>query len=275
MTNVHGDEIPELKLVKTSGGTISFREAGRGDALLLLHGLNGNSKSWVYQLNALADTYRVIAWDAPGYGQSDPVAPDPDAYAAQVNHLLDHLKVDRVSVIGHSMGGVVAGRFCARHLDRVKKLVLSSTHWGNAAPADAPLAAKYARRLQEMEKLSAREYGETRAQKMLPPSPRPETLDQVAKIAAETRREGLLNSGRMVEKADNRPLLGSLKLPVLILTGDRDAVVTPQRSEAMMAYLPDARTVSLAGVGHAAYLEAPEVFNQAVRDFLELPVPER
>jgi pimeloyl-ACP methyl ester carboxylesterase len=269
MMNVRGEEIPELKLAETSGGTISFREAGRGHVLLLLHGMNGNSKSWVYQLSALADTYRVVAWDAPGYGRSDPVAPDPDAYAAQVNHLLDYLKADRVCVIGHSMGGVVAARFCAGHLERVKCLVLSGTHWGNAAPADAPLAGKYARRLQELEKLPPKQYGETRAQKMLTASSRPEIFERIAEIAAETTREGLLNGGRMVERADNRPLFGSLKLPVLILTGERDTVVTPERSEAMMAYLPNARAVTLPEVGHAPYLEAPGIFNQAIRQFLE------
>jgi pimeloyl-ACP methyl ester carboxylesterase len=167
------------------------------------------------------------------------------------------------------MGGVVAERFCARHLDRVKCLVLSGTHWGNAAPPDAPLAPKYTRRLQDLENLSAKEYGKARAQKMLSAAPAQEVFDQVAEIAAEARREGLLNAGQMVEKADNRPFLGSIKLPVLILVGDRDAVVTPQRSEAMLAYLPNARTASLRGVGHAPYLEAPEAFNQAVRQFFK------
>lgn len=269
MTSVLDREIPELKLAETIGGIVSFREAGHGQALLLLHGLNGNSKSWSYQFSAFSDTYRVIAWDAPGYGRSDPVAPDSDAYAAQVDHLLNYLKVDRVCVIGHSMGGVVAARFCARHLHRARGLVLSGTHWGNAAPADAPLACKYVRRLEELEKLSAKEYGEARAQRMLSASPRPEVFERVAEIAAETKREGLLNGGQMLEKTDNRPLLGSLKLPVLILTGERDAVVAPQRSEAMMAYLPNTRVVTLSGVGHAPYLEAPDIFNQAVRQFLE------
>lgn len=268
-TSVLGREIPERQIAKTPGGVISFREAGQGQPLLLLHGLNGNSKSWSNQLSAFADTYRVIAWDAPGYGESDPVEPDSDAYAAQVDHLLNHLKIEQAFVIGHSMGGVIAERFCARYPDRAKCLVLSGTHWGNAAPADAPLASKYARRLQDLENLSAQEYGEARAQKMLFPSLPREVFDLVAEIAAETRREGLLNGGQMVEKTDNRPLLGSLKLPVLVLTGERDAVVTPQRSEAMLAYLPNARAVSLPGVGHAPYLEAPDVFNQAIRRFFE------
>lgn len=269
MTSALGGEIPERQIAKTPGGVISFREAGKGQPLLLLHGMNGNSKSWSNQLRAFSDRYRVVAWDAPGYGESELVPSDADAYAAQVHHLLDYLKIGRAYVIGHSMGGVIAQRFSARHPDRAGCLVLSGTHWGNAAPPDAPLASKYARRLQDLETLSAKEYGEARAQKMLSAAPAQEVFDQVAEIAAEARREGLLNAGQMVEKTDNRPFLGAIKLPVLVLTGERDAVVKPQRSEAMMAYLPNARAVNLPGIGHAPYLEAPDAFNQAVRQFVE------
>lgn len=275
VSGVIDGKISERQIAKTPGGAISFREEGQGQPLLLLHGMNGNSKSWSHQLRAFSDRYRVVAWDAPGYGASDPVPPNADAYAAQVNHLLNHLKIDQAYVVGHSMGGVIAERFCARNLAQSKCLVLSGTHWGNAAPADAPLASKYAKRLQDLEKMSAKEYGEMRAQKMLSTSLSREVFDLVAEIAAETRREGLLNGGQMVEKTDNRPLLGSLNLPVLILTGERDAVVTPQRSESMMAYLPNARAVSLPDVGHAPYLEAPEAFNQAIQQFFEALVPER
>lgn len=260
--------LPERKVVQTPGGAISYREAGQGPALFLLHGMNGNSRSWAPQLNAFSDSHRVIAWDAPGYGKSDPVAPDADAYAAQAAHLLDLLNVEKAHVVGHSMGGVIAERFCARHLDRSISLVLSGTHWGNAAPEGAPLAAKYARRLQELEEMPAEEYGKVRAEKMLPAEPQSDVFDLVADVASEMRREGLLNGGQMVEKTDNRPFLPALKLPVLIVTGDSDPVVKPQRSEAMMEFLPSARAVSLPGVGHAAYLEAPEVFNRAVREFL-------
>lgn len=268
--DVRKPPLPERQIAATPGGTISYREAGQGPVLFLLHGMNGNSRSWTQQLAAFSDSYRVIAWDAPGYGQSDPVPPEADAYAAQAAHLLDHLNVEKAHVVGHSMGGVIAERFCARHLERAASLVLSGTHWGNAVPEGTPLAAKYARRLQELEEMSAEEYGKVRAGKMVPssPSPSPDVLDELAGVASEMKREGLFNGGQMVEKTDNRPFLSTLKLPVLILTGSRDPVVTPQRSEAMMEYLPSARTVSLPDVGHAAYLEAPEAFNRAVREFL-------
>lgn len=263
-----GAQLPAPRIAETGRGRISFREAGHGPALVLLHGMNGSSKSWVRQLAAFASSYRVIAWDAPGYGESDSVAPDVDAYAAQLEALLNFLKVDRASVIAHSMGGVVGERFCARYPGRVVSLVLSGTHWGNAAPPDAPLAAKYERRLQELEKLTAKEYGEARALKMMPASSSREAFDQIAQIASEATRTGLLGAGQMVEKADNRPFLPSLKLPVLIITGDSDTVVTPARSEAMLEFLPDARSVGIPGVGHAAYVEAPDTFNRIIEQFL-------
>jgi pimeloyl-ACP methyl ester carboxylesterase len=270
VTNVI-DRLPERKVAHTAAGAISYREAGRGPVLLLLHGMNGNSGSWEFQLNAFANKYRVIAWDAPGYGLSDTVDADVDAYANQVAHLLAYLKIERTFIVGHSMGGVIAERYCARNLDRVACLALSGTHWGNASPPDAPLATKYARRLEDLEQMSADEYGQLRAEKMLPPSSLPEVLKRVAAVAAETRKEGILYGGQMVEKADNRTILPTLAFPVLVLSGTADAVVSSERSEAMLNYLPSGTAVRIPGVGHAAYLEAPDAFNRALEEFFRSP----
>ena len=62
--------IPELKIIETPGGEISYRENGSGPILLLMHGIGGNSRSWRSQLDTLSNNFRVIAWDAPAYGKS-------------------------------------------------------------------------------------------------------------------------------------------------------------------------------------------------------------
>jgi pimeloyl-ACP methyl ester carboxylesterase len=269
IADILSDEIPPLRRAETSRGKISYREAGTGPALVLLHGLNGNSKSWPFQYGGLASDFRVIAWDAPGYGESDLVAPVVAAYAAQLAHLLDHLSLDRVSVLGHSMGGVVAGAFCGLYPDRAGRLVLSCTHWGNAVPPDAPLASKYAKRLADLNELSPADYGRARAIRMLPKSADEAVVARVASIAMDTRADGLLAAGQMVEKADNRPLLSTLTLPVLIIAGEQDTVVAPERSFAMRKHIAAASCVTLPGVGHAPYLEAPAAFNETVRRFLQ------
>ena len=61
---------PELKMIETPGGAISYRESGSGPVLLLMHGIGGNSRSWRNQLETLSDHFHVIAWDAPAYGKS-------------------------------------------------------------------------------------------------------------------------------------------------------------------------------------------------------------
>ena len=270
IAEIPSENTPPLRHAKTEGGgTISYREAGTGPVLVLLHGLNGNSKSWAFQFGGLASDFRVIAWDAPGYGQSDLIAPAVAAYAAQLAHLLDYLSLNRVFVLGHSMGGVVAGAFCGLYPHRAERLVLSCTHWGNAVPQGAPLANKYAKRLIDLKELSPIDYGRARATRMLPPSADEAVIERVASIAMDTQPDGLRTAGQMVEKADNRPLLSGLTLPVLIIAGEKDTVVTPERSFAMREHIAASSCVTLPGVGHAPYLEAPAAFNDAVREFLQ------
>ena len=95
----------ERKTAECPGGRISYREAGAGPALLLMHGVGGNSRSFRRQLEGVADRFRVIAWDAPGYGDSALRVPTLDSYSGAVLELLDHLKIQSSHVLGHSMGG--------------------------------------------------------------------------------------------------------------------------------------------------------------------------
>jgi pimeloyl-ACP methyl ester carboxylesterase len=260
-------KLPEHRLVQTPLGRVSYREAGSGPVLLMLHGMNGSSKAWAWQLDAFSRRYRVVAWDAPGYGLSDVVKPEVDVYAEQAMCLARALGCEQLLVVGHSMGGVVAGRVGGRYPGLVRALVLSGTHWGNAVGPGTPLASKYVRRLRDLEELPARAYGEARARKMLPDGTSERVFQEVAAIAAETRADGLRAAGEMVEKADNRELLRLLRHRVLILAGERDTVIPPERSAKLGGHIDGARLVTLPGVGHAPYLEAPRLFNQAIERF--------
>src|SRR6185295_9581518 len=108
--------LPLQKTVRTGNGrTISYREAGAGTPLMLLHGIGSGSASFETQFGLPG--YRIIAWDAPGYGQSDPL---PDAkpktkdYADSLAAFLDTLGIKQAHIVGHSLGGLMAGSF-ARH----------------------------------------------------------------------------------------------------------------------------------------------------------------
>ncbi|MDF1794651.1 MAG: alpha/beta hydrolase [Thalassobaculaceae bacterium] len=254
-------------------GRISFRQAGSGPDLVLLHGLAGNSRTWEEQVAAFAADWRVTAWDAPGYGQSDTVEPTVDAYAAVLAALVDALDLPPFVLLGHSMGGVVAGRFAGRYPDRLRSLVLSCTLLGRRQPAGTPLGEGYRARLADLETLSAEAYGTARAESMAAPGCDPAILKRLAGIAAETRRDGLEAAMHVIAQADNSEALASLALPVLVLIGEQDRTATRELTDAVVASLAAGaaavRTVTLAGVGHAPYLEDTAGYNAALRAFLD------
>src|SRR5580693_4100247 len=102
---------PPLQFGTQSHGQISFRSRGDGEAVVFLHGLLGSSKSWAFQFDQLSRHYRVIAWDAPGYGQSGTVSPSIEAYVEALREFIAKIGQAKVSLVGHSMGGTVAACF--------------------------------------------------------------------------------------------------------------------------------------------------------------------
>src|SRR5215210_1060846 len=113
--------------VPTRAGDVSLVSAGRGDPVLCVHGLGGTKASFLPTINALADRYRVIAMDLPGFGESDKPIGAPynaDWFARTVFSLLDELEVERAHLIGNSMGGRVVLEAGMLEPDRVRKLAL-------------------------------------------------------------------------------------------------------------------------------------------------------
>ena len=94
-----------LQTLNTIDGSITYRDQGEGHTWVFLHGLAGNSKSWVNQFQTFSTSRRIIAWDAPGFGGSSPVKPDIKIFANVLLQLIEKLDLSSISLIGHSMGG--------------------------------------------------------------------------------------------------------------------------------------------------------------------------
>src|SRR5215471_18937169 len=97
-----------------NGGVVHYEAAGKGPPLVLLHGIGSNSRSWSRQLATLSTDFKVVAWDAPGYGRSsDPpsIAPSMRFYAESLRGLLETLDLRKIFLLGHSTGGVIAQEF--------------------------------------------------------------------------------------------------------------------------------------------------------------------
>lgn len=259
---------PPLQLATLSHGQLSFRSCGNGQTVIFLHGLLGSSKSWAFQFDRLAPRHRVIAWDAPGFGESALIPAAIDAYAETLRDLVLHVGQGPVSLVGHSMGGTVAACFAARCPELVSRLVLSCSHAGYGDPASAPMPSKFERRMREFDELGPVAYGVNRARDLLPASVSASVFDHAAEIASETNPEGLRRATRMLQRADNRPLLPKLTMSILVLTGERDLDVRPDLKADLVRLTPTARHVEMPGVGHAPYLEAPSDYSGLIEDFL-------
>lgn len=260
--------LPELKIVETRGGQVSYRENGSGPVLLLLHGIGGNSRSWQNQFAAFAKQFHVIAWDAPAYGKSAGREANLKEYANAVLEFMTALKITNFNLLGHSMGGIVAQGVAGSNPDQVNKLILSSTFMGYGASVGSPLGEGYLSRLNDIENMSPDDFGLARATSMLTPSVSIEIKNEVASIAAEVTYSGLLAGCKMLHHADTRRIVSNLKLPILVLTGEKDRVVIPARSEEMTTLIPGVESKQIAGVGHAGYFEDPQKFNLVIENFL-------
>lgn len=259
---------PPLESVRLSHGTLSFRSRGSGETIVFLHGLLGSSKSWAFQFDHFGKSCRTIAWDAPGYGASAPVPASIDAYAEALRAFFATLGLSKVCLVGHSMGGAVATRLSARHPDLVSRLVLSCSHPGYGAPETTPMPPKFEQRMHDLEELGRAAYGEARARDLLPMPVAARLRGYAAEVAAEVDPDGLRRATRMLQLADNRPLLSALRMPVLVLTGAVDTVVTPALKAELRRLLPSARHIDMPGIGHAPYFQAPDYYDGLIENFI-------
>lgn len=121
--------VSEINYVDLHGERIAYREAGVGEALLLIHGMAGSSATWRAVIPQLSEKYRVVAPDLLGHGESAKPRGDYSlgAFAASLRDLLDELGISRATVVGQSLGGGVAMQFAYQHRDYCQRLVLISS----------------------------------------------------------------------------------------------------------------------------------------------------
>ena len=241
-----------------AGSNIHYETAGAGPPLVLLHGIGSNSRSWREQLAVLSSDFKVIAWDAPGYGRSsDPEGkPSMAFYAGRLNGLLDELGLDRVHLLGHSAGGVVAQEFYRLYPDRVSRLILADTTFRGSKD-------KLEERLQMIRTMTPSELALERAPKLLSQSAPPELFEETVSIMSEVRAAGYEFVAIALAGCDTREVLRNLRVPALLIWGEEDQI-TP-----MWKDLPEgARLAVIPFAGHLCYAEQPELFNTIVRGFL-------
>ena len=263
--------LPELQTVTVEGLRLAWREAGTGVPLVLLHGIGSASDSWDYQIEHFGRDYRVIAWDAPGYGGSgdlDMETPSAADYSDALDRLFVALGIERCHLVGHSLGALIAAAFASRHPDWILSLTLANAAAGHGRLDADARAAKLRERLDVLEAHGPAGMAERRAPRLVAPDASPEALERVRAVMAKVRPVGYGRAARMLAEADIYGDLAHIEGVTLVMCGTADRVTPEESNRAIAKALRAGRFEPLPGVGHASYVEAPELFNRVLGQFL-------
>jgi pimeloyl-ACP methyl ester carboxylesterase len=258
-----------MRVLDIDGLPIAFRMEGEGPPLVLLHGAVSDSRLWRPQVEALADAFTVIAWDAPGAGRSpDPSPPfGTDDWAGALAGLLAALGVGPAHVAGLSWGSTIALALYARRPEAVASLVLAGAYagWKGSLPEDectARLTASLA-----SADLPPAELAEAWLPSLVAADARPERVAEMRAMIEDSHPEAMRLLARSMAETDLSGLLPRIAVPVLLVWGERDVRSPLNVAETMRAVIPRADLVVVPGAGHVVNLERPDEFSAAVRRF--------
>ena len=249
---------------------VGYDDVGTGIPVLFAHAFPLNRTMWAPNVSGLVDRCRCVAMDFRGFGDTTIAPPySMEQYADDLAHLLNVLRIEKVVLVGCSMGGYVSFAFWRRHRDRVRALVLADTRSG----ADSEETIARRRHLIELARGEgstavanaqiASIVGKTTREKQ------PDTYDAVHRMMAQSPADGIIGAlEAMMLRSDSTPLLPGIDVPTLIVVGDEDVPTPPKEARAMHEKIPGSTLEVISGAGHLSNLERPAAFNHVLTEFL-------
>lgn len=268
----------EMDVAQTPRGSISFAQAGSGPALLLLHGIGSSAQSWRAAMTILSPQFRVIAWNAPGYGQSDHLEkehPATDDYAQSLKALLDALDIETAHIVGHSLGALMAVRFARQFPEMVLSLQLASCALGHARYETGRREALLKSRLEDVEHLGVAGMAAKRGPNLLSSHANAQMALQVVDTMASLDARGYSQAARMLSSSDLLSDIATLRadIPLHVIYGLDDRITPPATNSEAAAARKGTRITPIADAGHAVYIEKPQEFSDALSAFISQERP--
>lgn len=232
---------------------VHYEALGRGKPLLFLHDWLGSWRYWVPTMVEMSSAYRAYALDFWGFGDSDKVTArySVAGYVTQVELFMDQMGIGRVPIIGHGLGGLVGLSFAYEHPDRVEQVMTVSV----------PISSEHVAR-----SLAGFGGGENPARAIL--GRRLKAYEEVDIEADKTDGAAVVDSVRSAMAHDIGDVLGSLDLPVLLVSGQDDPVIQAP-DDSLLALLDyNIYAYAFEGAQHYPMLEETSKFTRLLRDFL-------
>ena len=251
----------------SDGLKLRFFECGKGEPLVLIHGLGESIEGWTYQYDEFSKHFRVVALDLRGFGLSDlPETVSVADFARDVVNLMEHLELEKANLLGLSMGGIVCMEFYSRYPEKVNSLILANTL--HKLPEEA--RSMFEQRLKLLE--SSPDMGQI--------------ADFIAKTSIHQDREDLREMVRTILMKNNKdfyakvtaelgkvnyePLQPKIRVPTLVITAEYDITTPSALGREIARLIPNSELVEVKNSAHLAKLENPKEFNRYVVEFLKI-----
>lgn len=260
-----------MPTARVAGGEIHYEQAGEGEPLVFVSGLNGVGRYWQPQLPAFTQRFRVITYDQRGTGSSDRLQREfsVDQMAAELAELMDALKIQRAHIVGLSTGGAIGQTLAVEQPQRIAKLVMCST-WTHCDP--------WFRRLFEARRAMYQQAG-AGLHAMFHPLwlyPPDYVNAHDAEIDEDRRRAGAsappveVSIGRIdaLLKFDRRADLSRIVAPTLVIASTNDYITPSYYARTLAQAIPGAKLEIVEGGGHSISKTRPQLFNDLVLKFL-------
>ena len=261
--------------IESNGIELYYEEQGQGDPLLLIMGFTVSSIGWHWNMDGFARTFRTIAFDNRGVGQSDkPDAPySMPMFADDAAGVLDHLGIEQANVFGISMGGMIAQEFALRHPQRVKSLILGCTNCGGEKTL-LPQDPEVLNMLNNIADFDVEQAALAMTKVAVTPwfiQKHMSTLLELNQFSSQhpTPKHGMINQMAAIQGHDTYERLPDISVPTLVVTGKEDGLVPPENSVTLAQRIPNADLTILSNASHLFNIELAQTTVDVVTEFIQ------
>lgn len=235
----------------------SITKSGKSKALIFIHGSGGSSYIWKNQLN-LSINYDIIALDLPSHDKSDKISDlSLSLYVDVVYHLIQALNYEDVILCGHSLGGAIVQQFFFTYPKEVSGLILCGT--GGRLKVDPTILVLLKNNdLEFLDSLPAKAFYHS--------TPK-ETIEEYTQETSEISAEVTYRDFKICDNFDILNKIDAIKIPCLIIVGERDKLTPVKYSEFSHKKIPISKLHIIKNAGHMVMLERPKEVNQAIESF--------
>jgi 3-oxoadipate enol-lactonase len=259
-----------MSFVRLNGGVVHYRDEGlrEGRALVFINALGSDLRIWDDVARILSPDFRLIRYDNRGHGlsESGPDRYDIADYACDLGALLDELTVDRATIVGLSVGGLIAQELYRQRPDAFAALVLCDT------AAKIGTDESWDARIAEIEKGGVEAIADAILQRWFTTDFRTRRSDELAGwrvMLTRTPKQGYLAACGALKRADLRPYAGAIAVQTLCLVGDEDGSTPVAMVEETAGLIKGSRFEVIRGAGHLPNLEQPETLARLIAQHAE------